>query len=338
MSLVQNVSLKQFNTFGIEVNAAFFAKFTNSDELVALLSDKEFAKLPRLVLGGGSNMLFTKNYEGIVLKNEIPGIDVIGEDAYGWLVKVGAGIRWHDFVLYCIERGYAGVENLSLIPGSVGAAPIQNIGAYGVEQKDTFYSLDAIEIATGKKLTFMNSDCHFGYRDSIFKQNYKNKIVITSVTYKLKRTPDLNTTYGAIDSELKKIGVNKITIKNISDAVCNIRRSKLPDPAVIGNAGSFFKNPEVDSSVFAHLKNSFPGIVGYELQNGNFKLAAGYLIEQCGWKGKRVGNTGSHKDQALVLVNYGNATGNEIWELAMNIQKSVNDKFGVLVEPEVNII
>lgn len=338
MKLETNVSLKKFNTFGIDVNASCFSTFSSEEDLYTFFSDDSLKKLPKLILGGGSNILFTKNFDGLVLKNEIPGIAVIGEDSEGWHVKVGAGTNWHQFVTWCIGRGFAGIENLSLIPGNVGAAPIQNIGAYGVEQKHSFYELEAIEIETGKKLKFNNEQCRFGYRDSIFKQEYKNKLIITTVVFALKRTPDFNTTYGAIEQELSKMGVVEKTIKSISEAVCAIRRSKLPDPVVIGNAGSFFKNPEITTTDFNSLKTSHPAIVGYELPNGNFKLAAGWLIEQCGWKGKRVGNTGSHTNQALVLVNYGNATGNEIWDLAMNIQDSVKKKFGVLIEPEVNII
>ncbi|MBL0343021.1 MAG: UDP-N-acetylmuramate dehydrogenase [Bacteroidetes bacterium] len=338
MNLKENISLKQYNTFGIDVLASYFATFSNTAELATLLSDFSTQQLPKLVLGGGSNILFTRNFDGLVLKNEIQGIEVIEEDASGWLVKAGAGINWHSFVTWCIDKGYAGIENLSLIPGNVGASPIQNIGAYGVEQKDSFHQLEAVDILSGEKLLFNKEECDFGYRDSIFKRIFKGKLIITSVTFALKRIPDFNTTYGAIDQELKKMGVTSLSIKSISEAVCNIRRSKLPNPAVIGNAGSFFKNPEVSNSVFNALKISFPGIVGYELASGNFKLAAGWLIEQCGWKGKRVGNTGSHKDQALVLINYGNASGTEIWDLAMSIQASVKDKFDVLIEPEVNIM
>ena len=338
MSIGENVSLKPFNTFGIDAKARFFSTFSSREELLDLLSDKSFQNLPKLVLGGGSNILFTKDFNGVVLKNEIPGITVESEDETGWKVKAGAGTNWNDFVTYCISNGYAGVENLSLIPGNVGAAPIQNIGAYGVEVKDSFHELEAVDIASGELLKFNNSDCKFGYRDSIFKQSYKGKLVITSVTFSLFRNPDFRITYGAIEQELRKMGIEKLSIKAIGDAVCSIRRSKLPDPVKIGNAGSFFKNPEVDADTFTNIKSTNLSAVGYELPNGNFKLAAGWLIEQCGWKGKVVGNTGSHKDQALVLVNYGNASGNEILDLAHAIQASVKDRFGVTIEPEVNVM
>lgn len=338
MVVQKNVSLKPYNTFGIDVKANFFSQFTSQDELSELLSNSEFKNIPKLILGGGSNILFTRDFEGVVLKNNIPGIAVVSEDENGWKVKAGAGINWHSLVLYCIEKGFAGIENLSLIPGNVGAAPIQNIGAYGVEMKDSFYELEAVNIENGEALKFNHDQCQFGYRDSIFKQEYKGKVAITSVTLALKKQPDFHITYGAIEQELKRMGVSDLSIKAISDAVCNIRRSKLPDPIKIGNAGSFFKNPEVTGSVYNALKASHPGVVAYSLANGNYKLAAGWLIEQCEWKGKVVGNTGSHKDQALVLVNYGKATGTEIWNLAMAIQESVKSRFGVIIEPEVNVM
>lgn len=338
MSVLKNVSLKPFNTFGIDVQAKFFSQFTSQEELSQLLSLSEFKSVPKLILGGGSNILFTKNFEGVVLKNNIPGITVVEEDEKGWKVRAGAGINWHSLVLWCIEHDFAGIENLSLIPGNAGAAPIQNIGAYGVEVKDSFYELEAVHIETGELLKFNKDQCRFGYRDSVFKQEYKGKVVITSITLSLNRIPDFRISYGAIDQELKKMSVDELSIRAISDAVCNIRRSKLPDPVKIGNAGSFFKNPEITASVYHSLKSSFNGIVAFSLPGGNYKVAAGWLIEQCGWKGKIVGNTGSHKDQALVLVNYGKATGNEIWNLAMEIQESVKNKFGVVIEPEVNVI
>ena len=291
-------------------------------------------------------MLFTKNYDGVVLKNNIFGIELLKEDLEYYYVKVGAGERWHEFVLHCIQKNYAGTENLSLIPGSVGAAPIQNIGAYGVEQKTIFHELEAIDIENNKPITLNNSDCEFGYRDSIFKREQKGKCIITSVTYKLFKKPNFNTTYGAITQELGKMGIQELSIAAISQAVCNIRRSKLPDPEKIGNAGSFFKNPVVSNKKYELLEREFPKIVGYQStplslgrgDGGEVKLAAGWLIEQCGWKGKQVGNTGAHKDQALVLVNYGKATGSEIYELSGKILQSVKEKFGVELEREVVIV
>jgi UDP-N-acetylmuramate dehydrogenase len=340
MELLNNISLKPFNTFAIDVKAAFFSRFTDLNTLSELLADKSFQNLPRLILGGGSNILFTRDYEGLVLKNEIKGIVVIDEDDEFYYVKAGAGENWHGFVLWCIARNYAGIENLSLIPGNTGASPLQNIGAYGVELKDVFHELEAVRISDGAVLNFNKTQCRFGYRDSIFKNEYKNSVVITSVTLSMRKKPQINISYGAITQELKRMGVepDQVTVKAVSDAVINIRRSKLPDPAVLGNAGSFFKNPEIDEANWKLLKQGHPDAVGYPAGAGKIKVAAGWLIEQCGWKGKRVGNTGSHKDQALVLVNYGNASGNEIFDLAMQIKESVMKKFGVVIEPEVNII
>jgi UDP-N-acetylmuramate dehydrogenase len=289
-------------------------------------------------LGGGSNILFTKDFDGLVLRNNIPGIEISEERDKLTLVRAGAGVNWHELVTWCVDKGLGGIENLSLIPGKAGAAPIQNIGAYGVEFKDSFDSLSAVEIDSGEVRSYNRTDCEFGYRDSIFKRALKGKSVIISVTLALHKFPELQLSYGAIEQELKNMNVDKPDVRMVSTAVCNIRKSKLPDPAQTGNAGSFFKNPEINAASFEVLRNSFPGIVSFPLPGGNVKLAAGWLIEQCGWKGKIVGNTGAHKNQALVLVNYGNATGMEIWNLAMKIRESVKDKFGVLIEPEVNIM
>ena len=338
MNLLENVSLKPFNTFGIDVSAKYFSTFNSAEQLQAILDNNDLNSLPRLILGGGSNMLFTKDFDGLVLRNRIPGIEVVNEDSEFWYVKSGAGVLWHDLVLWCIERGYQGIENLSLIPGTAGAAPIQNIGAYGVELKDTFYQLEAIDLTTGKVVVYDKDACNFGYRQSVFKAELKGKFIITSVMLALRKQPQYNVSYGAITQELSRMGVESPDAKSISQAVVKIRQSKLPDPAKIGNAGSFFKNPEVSEAQYELLRKTFPDMVSYPLPDGNYKLAAGWLIEQCGWKGKVVGNTGSHKDQALVLVNYGNATGNEIRDLAYHILDSVKNKFGVTIEPEVNII
>ena len=338
MKIQYRISLKPYNTFGIVATTNEFVEVTTLDELVVLVSTFNFAARKILVIGGGSNLLLTKDFDGMVIKNSIKGIELINEDEnFVWL-KASAGERWHDFVLYAIDHGYSGIENLSLIPGCVGAAPMQNIGAYGVEIKDTFSSLEAIEIETGNIVTFTNSECKFGYRESVFKNELKGKYIIVSVTFRLNKHPNFNITYGAIQQTLDKNGVKEMSVKAISDAVIEIRTTKLPNPKILGNAGSFFKNPEIPNTEFDKLKMQFPTIVGYPTSNGNIKLAAGWLIEQCGWKGKKVGNTGSHKDQALVLVNYGDATGNEIWKLAMDIQQSVKEKFGVTIHPEVNII
>jgi UDP-N-acetylmuramate dehydrogenase len=342
MEIQENISLKHFNTFGIDVSAKYFAQFNSVNELHELLEFNQRPttneKRPTLILGGGSNILFTKDFDGLVLKNEMLGIKEIKEDEHHVYVQVGAGVNWHHFVLHCISNGWAGIENLSLIPGNVGASPMQNIGAYGVEIKDVFYSLEAFHIRDKRIVNFSLNDCEFGYRDSVFKRKFKSEFVITDVTYRLNRIPQFNTSYGAIEQELEKMGVKELSIQAISQAVINIRSSKLPDPAVIGNAGSFFKNPEISSSQFAVLSSQHPGIVGYPLPNGNVKLAAGWLIEQCGWKGYRKGDAGCHEKQALVLENYGNAKGSEIFNLSEEILQSVKEKFGVGLEREVNII
>ncbi len=348
MQVQENILIKQYNSFGINVYANLFAKFNSVYELSELFEFKQRAtnneKRETLILGGGSNILFTKNFEGLVLKNEVKGIKEIKEDEHHIYVQVGAGENWHQFVLHCIKKGWAGVENLSLIPGNVGASPMQNIGAYGVEIKDVFYSLEAYHIRDKKMVNFTLNDCEFGYRESVFKKKFKNEFVIMDVTFRLNRIPDYNISYGAISQELEKMGVKDLSLQAVSQAVINIRSSKLPDPAVIGNAGSFFKNPEISSSQFTVLSSQFPGIVGYSMPNGNIKLAAGWLIEHCGpsagisWKGYRRGDAGCHERQALVLVNYGNATGSEIFDLSDEILQSVKAKFGVMLEREVNIV
>lgn len=336
MQIEQNISLRQYNTFGIDVKAKLFSSFTGYEGLEELLHTN--SKMQSIILGGGSNILFTKNFEGLVLKNEIRGIDLIKEDSNHVYVKAGAGENWHQLVQYTLQRNWAGMENLSLIPGNVGASPMQNIGAYGVEIKEVFDELEAFHIKDKKIHTFSVNDCEFGYRDSVFKKRYKNDFVILNVTYRLNKKPNFNTSYGAIEHELQKMGVKDLSIQAISQAVINIRSAKLPDPAKIGNAGSFFKNPEIPDKFFQKLQSSFPGIEGYPLQNGKIKLAAGWLIEQGGWKGVRRGDAGVHAQQALVLVNYGKATGKEILGLSEDILQSVKRKFGIHLEREVNII
>ena len=341
MNIENNISLKDLNTFGIDVYAKQFAKFKSIDELKECFAPKKpqtsNLKPQTLILGGGSNILFTKNIEGLVLKNEITGIEKINEDTDHMYIKAGAGENWHRFVLYCLEHNYAGVENLALIPGNVGASPMQNIGAYGVEIKDVFHSLEAFDIEEKKMIVFDKAACAFGYRESIFKNKYKGRFIITSVTYKLSKKPVFNTSYGAIEAELEKMKAPGLNIQAIAQAVINIRSGKLPDPKIIGNAGSFFKNPEIENDQFEKLKNDFPNIIGYKLDNGHVKLAAGWIIEQCGWKGYRKGDAGCHEKQALVLVNYGNAKGSENFDLSTEILASVNKKFGVKLEREVNV-
>ena len=332
----QNVSLKPFNTFGLEAHAAHFCAFQSIEELREALAQK--AELPLLVLGGGSNMLITQNFQGLVLKNELKGIELIRETADYFFVEAQAGENWHQFVLTAIDNGWAGVENLSLIPGTVGAAPMQNIGAYGVELEQVFDHLKALEISSGAIKTFDHSACEFGYRESVFKKVLKGKYIITSVTFRLNKQPAFNTSYGAIQETLDAMGVKELSIKAVSDAVIQIRQSKLPDPAKIGNAGSFFKNPTVDKIDYEGLRAEFVNIPGYHLPENKVKIPAAWLIEQAGWKGKTFGEIGVHKNQPLVLVNYGNGEGQKIKELAYEIQASVRNTFGIELSPEVNII
>jgi UDP-N-acetylmuramate dehydrogenase len=334
MRVQSNYSLKAYNTFGIDVYAKEFAAFQSKDELAELLK----LQLTPLILGGGSNILFTGNYDGLVLKNEIKGIEIVKEDNESIYIKVGAGEGWHRFVMYCIENNYAGVENLSLIPGNVGASPMQNIGAYGVEIKEVFHELEAYHIKDGTIVKFGLADCEFGYRESVFKKKYKNQFVILNVTYRLSKVPKFNVSYHALEEELKKMKVQELSIKAISQAVTNVRQSKLPDPANIGNAGSFFKNPEISKSKFDLVKEVYADMPGYKMSGDLCKVPAAWLIEQCGWKGYRKGDAGCHVKQALVLVNYSHASGKEIYELSEAIKVSVKEKFDIELSREVNII
>ncbi|HMG67172.1 MAG TPA: UDP-N-acetylmuramate dehydrogenase, partial [Chitinophagaceae bacterium] len=320
----------------------WFGTFQSVSELDEALNFK--SQVTNLILGGGSNILFAKDFDGLILKNDIKGIERIkensqpGGDEEHVYVRLGAGENWHQFVLYCIQNGFAGVENLSLIPGNVGASPMQNIGAYGVEIKEVFHELSAFHLQERANYTFGVKDCEFGYRDSIFKGKYRNQFVILDVTYRLNTIPKFNTSYGAIEQELERMGVKELSIAAISQAVINIRTSKLPDPAVIGNAGSFFKNPSISKEKFQDLESKHKNIVGYKNSDGSIKLAAAWMIEQCGWKGYRRGDAGCHEKQALVLVNYGNAKGGEIFDLSEEIRQSVKEKFEVVLEREVNIV
>ena len=332
----ENISLKPFNTFGIDVKASRFATFSSTSELNEILKSNKNESL--LILGGGSNLLLTKDFEGLVLRNEIKGIEVISETDSDVIVKVGAGEVWHEFVLYCISQNFCGIENLSLIPGSVGASPMQNIGAYGVEIKDVFEKLEAVEIATGEIHTFDNATCEFGYRESIFKHSVKNQYVITQVYFKLSKKQNTNTSYGAINQQLELMGISKPSIKDVSDAVIAIRSSKLPNPKEIGNAGSFFKNPVIDLDHFQDILKEYPNAPSYPVGDDQVKVPAGWLIETAGWKGKMVGGTGVHKNQALVLVNYGSATGEEIYQLSTDIIADINQRFKILLTREVNIL
>jgi UDP-N-acetylmuramate dehydrogenase len=337
MKIQENISLKPFTTFGIDKKAKFFTTVETLDELkVALLAAKE-KQLPVFILGGGSNILLTRDIDGLVIKLEIKGINLVKEDGDQLWVEVGAGEMWHELVLHSIAQDWAGLENLSLIPGTVGASPMQNIGAYGVEIKDVFDRLQAMHRETLEMQSFDAEACRFGYRESVFKQTFKDQYVITSVTFRLSKTPNFHLEYGAIREVLAANGIDQPSIRAISDAVIQIRQSKLPDPKEIGNAGSFFKNPTIPSAQFDELKTSYPSIPGYPSAEG-VKVAAGWLIEQTGWKGKRIGEVGVHAKQALVLVNYGGGTGEEIKKLSEQIQASVFDKFGVQLQAEVNFI
>ena len=335
MNILKNISLKPFNTFGIDVKARQFVDIISIDELKEIIKkENEF-----FLLGGGSNLLLTDDIQKTVIHINTKGIEVIRETNDHVYVKVHAGENWHHFVLWCIEHNYGGVENLSLIPGNVGTAPIQNIGAYGVELKDVMHSLEALEIESVVAKIFSNKECEFGYRNSVFKNKLKGKYVITSVTFELtKNTHKLNSSYGAIQTELDKNKIKNPTIKDISDAVITIRQSKLPDPEEIGNSGSFFKNPVISICDFKRLQKEYPKIPHYVISNKEIKVPAGWLVEQCGFKGKRFGDAGVHKNQALVLVNYGKATGKEILELSKKIQSSVLEKFRIKLDAEVNIL
>ena len=337
-TIKENFSLKRFNAFGLDVSCRYFADIGSEKDIQKLIADKKYSGSPKFVLGGGSNILFTKDFDGIILHNCFEGIGVVSVDDDYAFVKAGAGEIWHQFVLYCIEKNFGGIENLSLIPGYVGAAPIQNIGAYGEELQNVFHSLTAIDLAKGEQKIFSHDECRFGYRDSVFKREAKNTYIITDVTLRLNKHPEANTTYGAIEHELEKIKITSPTIRDVSNVVIKIRQSKLPDPKTIGNCGSFFKNPVISLDKYDRLKKIFPDLVAYPAPGYMTKLSAGWMIEQCGWKGKRVGNAGMHKDQALVLVNYGGATGRELLTHAAEVQKSVKETFGIIMEAEVNVL
>ena len=346
MQVQQNYSLKNYNTFGINVQAEYFTEFESVESLQSILKDQE--NTSKMILGGGSNILFTKDFPGLILKNNISFIDESHDRDGTVLVRVGAGINWHRFVLHCVNNNYGGVENLSLIPGNVGASPMQNIGAYGVEIKDVFHELEAYDLKENIVRKFKKPECEFGYRESIFKKKYKDRFVILNVTFALNLKPVFNTSYGAIEQELEKMNITQLSIKAISDAVINIRSSKLPDPAVIGNAGSFFKNPVITKGQYTRTTELFlssskknEGVLEipfYSIDDVHLKVPAGWLIEQCGWKGYRKNDAGCYPKQALVLVNYGNASGREIYDLSSEIILSVKGRFGMELEREVNII
>jgi UDP-N-acetylmuramate dehydrogenase len=331
----EGVSLKPYNTFGIDVKARHFAAFHSLEELQVLLPT--LRSMAFLVSGGGSNVLFTQNFDGIFVLNRMLGTQEVFRSEEEVVISAGAGENWHEFVQHCVSLGYGGLENLSLIPGCVGASPMQNIGAYGVEIKDVFEYLDAVEISTGTLRRFYLEDCAFGYRESVFKHRLKSQYIICSVAFRLSLNPKVNTSYGVIEAELERMSVKDPSIKDVSQAVINIRKSKLPDPTVLGNAGSFFKNPVVPEAVLDEIRCTYQKVPSYPAVEGTVKLAAGWLIEQAGWKGKRFGAVGVHDLQALVLVNYGSGTGKEVYDLSQAIIEDIQQKFGVILEREVNI-
>ena len=337
MTILENISLKPYNTFGIDAKARCFAEIFFEDELVDFLIKKDRYPQPLLFIGGGSNILFRTDFAGTVIRILTKGITLTYEDDDRVIITVAAGEPWDDFIGFTVGMGWGGLENLSLIPGMTGTAPVQNIGAYGVELKDTLHQLEAINIETLEKRIFTNAQCEFGYRDSVFKSKFRDKFLILKVSFQLDKKPALKLDYGTIRQELQKMNIDFPTISHVREAVCAIRRSKLPDPSVMGNAGSFFKNPVISGEKFNVLREKFPGIISFA-QGENHKIAAAWLIEQCGWKGIRRGDAGVHEVQPLVLINYGSATGDQILDLGLQIIGSVQEKFGIVLEPEVNII
>ena len=338
MNVLENYSLKKLNTFGINVRSKYLVEVSSIDEILEIIESEKFKNLKKLVLGGGSNVLFTKDYNGLIILNKIKGKEVIYQDADCVKLLIGAGENWHELVMYTVENGWGGIENLSLIPGYTGTAPMQNIGAYGVEIKDTFIELEALEISTGKIEKFNKEKCKFGYRESIFKNEKKNKYIILNITLKLNKNPKINVSYGEIKNDLRNNNIQSPTVKDVSEAIINIRKRKLPDPKKIGNSGSFFKNPVVDLNKLKSLQEKYPNIVNYQINKNEFKIAAGWMIEKAGWKGKTINNYGVHKNQSLVLVNYGNAKGIEIYNLSEKIIIDIEEKFGISLIREVNII
>lgn len=338
MNLIKDQQLKEFNTFNVNVKAKYFAEIKSEEELKQLLIAEDYLKLRKLILGSGSNILFTKDFDGIVIKNSITGIEIISEDEKNVIVKAGAGVIWDDLVQYCVSRNFGGIENLSLIPGTVGAAPIQNIGAYGQELKETFYELKGVFTADGGSKTFNNVECEFSYRNSNFKDELKDKFIVTSVRLKLFKNPTINLTYIPVKEEVEKRNINNPTINDIRNIVIDIRKNKLPDPNELGNAGSFFKNPVITKEKFNALKKEHPDLKQFIVDENNVKIPAAWLIEKCGWKGKRIGNVGTHERQPLVIVNYANASGEEIYAMAMKIKDDVKKRFDITFENEVNVL
>ena len=338
MRIHQDYSLKILHTFGIDVKTKLFAEIFSDEDLFELILNRKLINERKFILGGGSNILFTKNFDGFVIKVSLPGINKIDENEKSVLIEAGAGVIWDQLVTYCINNNFGGIENLTLIPGNVGAAPIQNIGAYGQELSETIESLKGIFIEDGTVKSFSKSECNFSYRNSIFKQELKNKFIITSLRLRLSKNPKINSSYKQVEDELQNLKINNPTINDISNVVAKIRRNKLPHPDEIGNAGSFFKNPVVHYQKYFELVESHPGIISFDVDKNFKKIAAGWLIENCGWKGRRIGNVGTHQKHALIIVNYGDATGDEILDFSVRIIQAVELKFGIRLENEVNII
>jgi UDP-N-acetylmuramate dehydrogenase len=338
MNIIENYPLLKLNTFAVDVKAKYFISINTVNELIELTKTKVFKDLQLLILGGGSNILFTKDFDGLVILNNIKGKEIIDQTQESIFLKIGAGENWHELVMYTVDNGWGGIENLSLIPGNTGTAPMQNIGAYGVEIKETFVELEALEISSGKIVKFNNSDCEFGYRESVFKNKMKNQYIILNITLELKKNPVLNINYGDVKAILESQNINNPSIKEVSNTIISIRQSKLPDPKIIGNSGSFFKNPIVSLNQLEFIKKKYPNVVNYKINENEFKIAAGWMIERAGWKGKKFNNYGVHEKQALVLVNYGLANGMEIFNLSEEIILDIKDKFGITLEREVNII
>jgi UDP-N-acetylmuramate dehydrogenase len=338
MNVIENYPLIKLNTFGIDVKAKYFTSINTVNELIEIKKSEKFKDHELLILGGGSNILFTKDFNGLVILNNIKGKEIVDQNDDSIILKIGAGENWHELVMYCVDNGWGGIENLSLIPGNTGTAPMQNIGAYGVEIKETFVELEALEISSGKIVKFSNSECEFGYRESVFKNKMKNKYIILNITLELNKNPILNINYGDVKAILETKKIETPTIKDVSNAIISIRQRKLPDPKKIGNSGSFFKNPIIDINLLKLIEGTYPNVVSYKINENKFKIAAGWMIEKAGWKGKKFNNFGVHENQALVLVNYGLANGKEIFNLSEKIILDIKEKFGITLEREVNII
>ena len=338
MNVIENYPLIKLNTFGIDVKAKYFTSINTVNELIEIKKSEKFKNHELLILGGGSNILFTKDFNGLVILNNIKGKEIVDQNDDSIILKIGAGENWHELVMYCVDNGWGGIENLSLIPGNTGTAPMQNIGAYGVEIKETFVELEALEISSGKIVKFSNSECEFGYRESVFKNKMKNKYIILNITLELNKNPILNINYGDVKAILETKKIETPKIKDVSNAIISIRQRKLPDPKKIGNSGSFFKNPIIDITLLKLIEVKYPNVVSYKINENKFKIAAGWMIEKAGWKGKKFNNFGVHENQALVLVNYGLANGKEIFNLSEKIILDIKEKFGIILEREVNII